>query len=154
MTVYVISDHIFLCRSRSVDWRIVILEKIPISGEMSGKHCPQVFLKNFLIFKRVYISFDWRHSFQPPPPCHGLILILFSLFLNEVRSPTFVSFSPDPKSVIMTHHYFGFIGNNHTLSVVYSPNSSSPTPSGPFLTIDIFNNKFLFNNTPPVIMFM
>ena len=119
-----ISDHVFLCRSRSVDSRIVILEKIPISRKMSGKDWPQVFLKNiliFMIFMRVYIPFDWRHTSQALPTdaplFHDLKLILFSLFLYEVGSPTFVSFSADPNSFIMTDHNLGFIGKNHTLTV-------------------------------------
>ena len=72
------------CRSRSMNKRIVILEKIPISREMSGKDLPHLFFKNSLIFNRVYISFNWRQSSHTlstnAPPYHDLKLILFSLF--------------------------------------------------------------------------
>ena len=109
-----------LCTGALSSWK-----KIPIPKEMSGKDWSQVFLKNFLIFERVYIPFDWRHSSHALPtdasPYHDLKIILFSFFLNEVRSPTFVSFSRDPDSFIITDHNLGFIGKkSHASSCLQS----------------------------------
>ena len=115
--------------------------KIPIPREMSGKDWPQVFLKNFLIFERVYIPFDWRHSSHSLPTDVSWPQTYFvQSFSEQGQVSTLRLFSPDHDSFIMTDYNIGFIGRNHTLPVVYSPNSLSPTPRKPFLTIDMFNN--------------
>ena len=125
-------------------WRIVILEKYSFLGKYLARTAYKFSSRISWSLRELIFSSTGANIFPIPSEQIHPHLILFSLFLNEVRSPPFVFFSPDPnsKKIVTTDHYLGFIGKNHTSVQILFPKKP---------TIYIFNNKFLFNNTPPVI---
>ena len=133
---------------------IVILVKYSFRGNVW-----QGLPTSFLIFMKVYISFDWCHSSNTlwTDTPHIMTLNLFCSVFFWTRSslhPSFLFLQIWTLKISSWPIIILDSSEKSHASSVYSPNSLVPTPSKSFLMIYIFNNKFLFNNTPSVIIFL
>ena len=111
-----------------------------------GSH---VYLKNVIIFNSIYLSFDRRHCPHTIRTMHPIKDIM-ALNVGLQTPSLFLQI----RTLVMTDHNISLSDKNHTLTVFYSTLFFPLYIQQACRTINVFNYKVPFNNTPPVIMFI